>query len=182
MKIKSTKYILYASIFTALTAAGAFVRIPFYIVPVTLQTFFTILAGGSLKPGWAFSSQLVYLGLGLLGLPIFSNGGGIQYIFHPTFGYLLALPIASFVISSLSHGRRSLSLIHRTGIHIAGSLIILFIGAFYLYFITNIIATIHFSLIKVLTAGILVFIPVEVTKSYIAAWMVQKLENYEVIP
>jgi biotin transport system substrate-specific component len=81
----------------ALSAAGAFIKIPLWPVAITLQTFFVILSGIILGPRYGALSQLVYLILGLLGLPVFSGGGGLSYIMRPSFGYLIgfiAAPLA----------------------------------------------------------------------------------------
>lgn len=99
-----TKQLAVMSLFAALTAVGAFIRIPlsFYPVPFTLQTAFVFLAGLCMEPREAFFSQLAYVALGLVGLPVFSAGGGIQYIFNPTFGFLLAFPFISAGLSIAS--------------------------------------------------------------------------------
>ena len=76
------------AMFVALIAVGAFIKVPIPVVPFTLQYLFTMLAGlllggkkGSLAVG-------IYILLGLIGLPIFAQGGGIGYIFQPSFGYI----------------------------------------------------------------------------------------------
>ncbi|RMF57786.1 MAG: hypothetical protein D6743_18490, partial [Calditrichaeota bacterium] len=93
-------YVL-ASLFAALTAVGAFIRIPFGIVHFTLQDFFVMLSGCVLGPAYGALSQLIYLAVGLVGVPIFSQGGGPGYVLQPTFGYLLGYPVAAWVIGLL---------------------------------------------------------------------------------
>lgn len=94
----------FAAVFTALTAIGAFIQfyIPPYPVPMTMQTAFIFLAGLLLSRRGAFFSQLTYVLLGLAGIPIFTRGGGIGYIFDPTFGYLLAFLFAAPAISIIA--------------------------------------------------------------------------------
>ena len=94
-----------AALFAALTAAGAFIRIPLGISTMTLQLLFTAMAGVLLGARTAALSQTVYVALGLLGLPVFVKGGGIGYLLEPTCGFLLALPLAAYVIGHLAHGR-----------------------------------------------------------------------------
>lgn len=72
------------ALFAALTAVGAFIRIPLGYSSITLQTFFTAMAGCVLGPWYGALSQLVYVALGLVGLPIFTQGGGIGYLMQPT--------------------------------------------------------------------------------------------------
>ncbi|NMA95849.1 MAG: biotin transporter BioY [Clostridiales bacterium] len=90
------------SIFAALTAVGAFIRIPLPPVPFTLQIFFVILSGILLGARGGLFSQLVYIALGLIGIPIFTEGGGPQYIFHPTFGYLLGFAATAFIVGKVT--------------------------------------------------------------------------------
>ena len=91
--------------FAALTAVGAFIRIPLGYSSITLQTFFTAMAGCVLGPWYGALSQLVYVALGLVGLPIFTQGGGIGYLMQPTCGFLIGLIPAAWVIGRIA-GRK----------------------------------------------------------------------------
>ena len=79
------------SLFTALTAVGAFIKIPIPVVPFTLQFLFTILAGLLLGARLGAVSMGAYAFLGLAGLPIFAEGGGFWYVLKPSFGYILEI-------------------------------------------------------------------------------------------
>lgn len=70
-----TKNLMYCSLFTALIAVGAFIKIPIPVVPFTLQFLFTTLAGLLLGSKMGAVSVIAYMVLGLVGLPIFSEGG-----------------------------------------------------------------------------------------------------------
>lgn len=98
-----TKRFVRISYFTMLTVVGALFRLPFFGTPVpyTLQAVVAVIAGMMLGSADGALSQLVYLALGLLGLPVFASGGGYAYIFQPTFGYLLSLPLAAFLAGGL---------------------------------------------------------------------------------
>ena len=63
---------LLSALFAALTAVGAFIRLPAGPTSITLQFFFSALAGILLGVKWGAVSQLLYVGLGLLGLPVFT--------------------------------------------------------------------------------------------------------------
>lgn len=65
-----TRNMVLAALFAALTAIGAFLQIPTGTVPITLQFLFTALAGLLLGWKWGAISQLLYVGIGLLGLPV----------------------------------------------------------------------------------------------------------------
>ncbi|MEM0275120.1 MAG: biotin transporter BioY, partial [Nitrososphaerota archaeon] len=83
-----TRLIALSSIFAVFTALGA--QFAFYIgpVPITLQTLFVILSGfvGGFRVG--LLSQLIYLAVGLAGLPVFAGfKGGYMVFLGPTAGY-----------------------------------------------------------------------------------------------
>lgn len=102
MKIRTMTRV---ALFAALTAVGAFIRIPLGYSSITLQTFFTAMAGCVLGPWYGTLSQLVYVALGLVGLPIFTQGGGIGYLMQPTCGFLIGLIPAAWVIGRIA-GRK----------------------------------------------------------------------------
>ena len=99
MKI-SAKDLTLVALFSALIAVGAFIKIPFLLVPITLQTLFIVLSALVLERKLAVLSVIVYIMIGLVGFPIFANGGGINYIFSPTFGYLVSFIFATYFIAS----------------------------------------------------------------------------------
>lgn len=101
--------ILWITGFAAATAVAARVEIPHYPVPYTLQTLVVLLAGAFLGARNGAVSQILYLTVGLLGLPVFSGGGmGLIRILGPTGGYLLAFPIAAAVVGYLVTRRSGL--------------------------------------------------------------------------
>lgn len=102
MKIRTMTRV---ALFAALTAVGAFIRIPLGYSSITLQTFFTAMAGCVLGPWYGALSQLVYVALGLVGLPIFTQGGGIGYLMQSTCGFLIGLIPAAWVIGRIA-GRK----------------------------------------------------------------------------
>ena len=85
------------AIFTALIAIGAFIRIPVPVVPFTLQFLFTTLAGVLLGSRLGAISVVLYIALGLLGVPVFAEGGGPGYILKPSFGYLPGFAIGAYI-------------------------------------------------------------------------------------
>ncbi len=93
--------------FTALTAVGAQVQIPHEPVPYTMQTFFVLLGAAFLGSRNGSLSQLLYLGLGLIGAPVFAGlSFGPARLFGPSGGYLLSFPVASLLIGYLVQRRR----------------------------------------------------------------------------
>src|SRR3954467_11245078 len=89
-------------LFVALTAAAAQISIPlpFTPVPFTLQPMVVLLGGAALGSRLGMSSQVLYLLLGLAGLPVFAASPvlpqGFGRLLGPTGGYLLSYPFAAF--------------------------------------------------------------------------------------
>jgi biotin transport system substrate-specific component len=94
--------------FTALTVIGAQIEIPHLPVPYTMQTLIVLLAGAILGKKDGAISQAAYLLAGIAGLPVFAQFGfGFAKIIGPTGGYLLAFPIAAYVIGMIVEERRT---------------------------------------------------------------------------
>lgn len=93
----TTKRLIRISYFTMLTIIGAMIRIPAGTVHFTLQTLFVVLAGFVLGRRDGAFAELAYMLLGLIGIPIFANGGGPQYVLQPSFGYIFAFFIGAYV-------------------------------------------------------------------------------------
>lgn len=125
---------LWVGTFTALTAIGAQIQILHQPVPYTLQTFFVLLAGALLGKRNGAISQIVYLGLGAMGVPVFSGWGfGFLRLVGPTGGYLLAFPVAAYAVGYIAHRDKTLvwSLLSMT----AGMFIVFTLGTLQLDFV-----------------------------------------------
>ena len=98
--IKSLIVIFLGSIILAISAK---IKIPFYPVPMTMQTFVVLFLGVGFGYKIAISAVGLYLIEGILGLPVFSNsperGVGLVYFTGPTMGYLIGFLLASFLAS-----------------------------------------------------------------------------------
>jgi biotin transport system substrate-specific component len=97
---------------TALVATGvgvlvasAWISVPFYPVPMTMQTLAVLLVGGLLGPRLGAAAVASYVALGLTGAPVFHSGlGGLAVIAGPTGGYLLGFVPAAFLMGLGSRG------------------------------------------------------------------------------
>jgi len=90
--------ILKIILFASLTIVGAKIEIPAYPVPFTLQTLFVLLSGAFLGKKDGFYAQVIYLIIGIIGLPVFTGPiVGIAKLFGPTGGYLLSFPLAAYI-------------------------------------------------------------------------------------
>lgn len=138
MKNNSIYSFTLVAIFAAMTAIGAFIKIPLPIVPFTLQPIIVFLAGAVLGSKKGLQSQLVYILVGLAGLPVFTQGGGITYVLQPTFGYLIGFAVGAFVIGYIiERGGEEPSQIRFVIANLIGTIVIYLIGAPYVYFALN---------------------------------------------
>jgi len=162
---------LAVTVFIALTALGAFVRIPlpFTPVPLTLQTFFVLLSGAFLGAGLGLTVQASYLLLGVLGVPLFSgSSAGLAYLFGPSAGYLCGFLIAAFFLGR-ALGNNKQVLISNFVLFCVADAIILLSGAIWLKFILGI------SFTQALYLGFLPFIPGDLMKLSLAVFIYSKI-------
>ncbi len=103
---KFAKVILVAVLGTLLLTISAKIKIPFYPVPMTMQTFVVLFLGVSLGYKIGLASIGLYLFEGILGLPVFSNspekGVGLIYFTGPTMGYLIGFLTAGYLASKVN--------------------------------------------------------------------------------
>lgn len=136
MKKINIKDLIICSMFSSLIALGAFIKIPLFLIPFTMQVFFVLLSSINQKKMFSFLSVFIYILIGLMGLPIFSEGGGMSYFLKPTFGYLLGMLISSILISSLLE-KCKFTFRNIMIISIIAVLLIYIIGTLYCYIISK---------------------------------------------
>jgi biotin transport system substrate-specific component len=90
----------YCALFVALMVVGAKINIVLPIgtgVTVSLQIMFAVITGLLIGPRNGLISLVVYLLLGLIGLPVYAHGGGLAYLLRPTYGFLLGFASAAWL-------------------------------------------------------------------------------------
>ena len=137
MKSITTREVALAGIFVALIAVGAFIRIPVPVVPFTLQFLFTMLAGLLLGGRLGAISVGAYIMLGLAGLPVFAQGGGLGYIFIPSFGYIIGFCAAAYVTGRLANKVSCPSYKRLLAANFIGLGIVYLFGMVYYYLVSN---------------------------------------------
>ncbi len=154
---------------TLLLAISSKVQVPFWPVPMTMQTFIVFIIG--MAYGWklAFSTLIAYLLEGALGLPVFAKGGGLLYLLGPTAGYLYGMTIAAAAISYFANIGFSTSYIKSFISIMIGSIIIFACGILYLGSIIG--------YTKAIQAGLLPFIPSEIFKIALAVLLIPTLHK-----
>lgn len=173
----NTKELILVALFSALTAIGAFIKIPTpFGVPFTLQPLFVMFAASLLGAKLALLSQIVYILTGLVGFPIFTKGGGIHYILQPTFGYLIGFAVGAYVIGKIIENREK-NIRNILSANLMGLIIFYIIGASYLYLIMNVYIGQNYSINKTIVGGFLVFLPWDTLKAIITAIIAPKIIN-----
>jgi biotin transport system substrate-specific component len=165
----STRGMVYASLFGALTAVGAFISIPLQPVPITLHTLFLNVAGLLLGGALGALSQVVYLMLGVFGLPVFSGGkAGFGVLLGPTGGYLVGFIFGAWIIGHVSRLKKDPGIVWMVAAIAAGHIIIYALGVLQLSYIA------HLGIRKALAVGVLPFLPGDAAKAVIAALIVRR--------
>jgi len=159
------------SLFSALTAVGAFIYIPLYPVPLTLQTLFTLLAGMTLGSVMGASSQIIYVLLGVVGLPVFAGfKAGIGILFGPTGGFLLGFIISAYVIGRIIETIKEKNIFYYLVAGLIGTIILYIVGITQLSLVTGI------GIKKAITVGMLPFLPGDILKIIAASFIASKLK------
>lgn len=168
------KAMVLIALFAALTAVGAFLRVPVGTISFTMQVFFTCMAGILLGPYAGAASQAVYVLLGLVGVPIFTEGGGLMYFAKPSFGFLLGLIPMAFAVGLAADRLPVKNVRVRLMLACAIGLGALYaIGLPYLYFVLGG----AWSVGKTIVSGCLIFLPFDALKIVVASLLGTKLRS-----
>jgi len=163
---------IYASIFGAVTAAGAYIMIPLPPVPITLQTLFLYLAAALLGGRLGALSQVIYLLVGIIGFPVFAGGkAGLGVLFGPTGGYLLGFVAGAWVMGRIIEARNSPGPVWLSLTMITGT------GVIYLFGVCQLMVVAKLSLEKALAAGVLPFLAGDAVKIAAAVPLTLKLRG-----
>ncbi|MFT8321008.1 MAG: biotin transporter BioY [Bacillus sp. (in: firmicutes)] len=175
MNRNTTISLAVVSMFAALTAIGAFIKIPLPYVPFTLQVLFVFLSGSLLGKKNGMQSQLVYVFIGLVGFPVFTQGGGIGYVLQPTFGYLIGFIAGAYVIGWIIDHIDQPKIYQFILANFAGLLVVYAIGVPYLYLALNSWMDIPSSWTHVVMIGFVYSIAGDIIISVIAGFLAARL-------
>ena len=154
---------------TALLALSAHIEVPFWPVPLSLQTLVVLLiglAGGARLGG---TIVLAYLAEGALGLPVFHGGGGIAYLAGPTAGYLFGFLPAAILVGALAERGGAGGIARTAAVLLLGDALIFTSGLAWL--------APSFGLAKSVAVGLVPFLPAEAAKLALATAMAPLLRR-----
>ena len=164
---KNISIIFFGTLFLALSSK---VQVPFWPVPMTMQTFVVFIIGMVYGAKLAFFTLIFYLIEGALGLPVFAKGGGLLYLTGPTAGYLYGMTVAAVVIGYFAERGYNESYFKSFISLIVGTFIIFLFGVGYLG------SVIGYD--KALAGGLYPFIPSEFFKIGLAIAIIPSITKY----
>lgn len=144
-----------------LIALSAKLQVPFWPVPMTMQTFAVLMIGATCGARLGGTTLLAYLAAGAAGLPVFATGAGPVYMMGPTGGYLLGFLLAAVLVGHLADRGLVRNFVSAVAVLLAGLAVIYILGAGWLA------TLIGFE--KAIAAGVVPFLPAEVLKMALAA-------------
>ncbi len=178
MQYRKTTTLLLCALFTALISVSAFIRIPTPLVPITLQSGMVLLAGILLGPKYGSMSVLLYVLLGLCGVPVFTAGGGLGYVFQPTFGYLIGFIFGAYITGILvwhsekKDRRRFLSAV------VAGLLVIYILGTAYCYLVSVFVLGTELAFWPLLVSCVILPLPGDIVLCILSVILGKRLLPY----
>ncbi len=152
-----------AAAFVGVSAQIA-ITLPFTPVPLTMQPFAVLLAGASLGLRRGAAGMLLYVLVGLAGVPWFAQQhGGTAVVYTASFGYLLAYPFAASLVGALAARGGDRTVLRTTGTMALGLLVI------YTFGLPWLMATLNVRLAKGLALGVTPFLLGDAIKVALAA-------------
>ena len=171
----NTKSIIYIALFITLIYISSLIRLNVFSIPFTLQTLAVMLTACFLGSKKGLYVVMIYIFMGLVGLPVFTKGGGIFYIAEHTFGYIVAF-IPAVIIIGLNKAKASKNIFTLILLLFASSIVMLVIGTMYAFILLSITSNVDLS--AFLTGYFLLFMPTELLKSIAAAMIYFRLKKY----
>lgn len=175
MKLTSREIALAGLMAAIMVVVTVLTRIPFVhaAVPFSMQPLIAVLAGVLLGSRLGGLSILVYILLGLVGLPVFSSEpfGGPAYILKPTFGFLLGQAVAAFVSGKIMESSSQRKKGQYLMASVAGMGIIYVVGLPYLYVILNYLLGQAVPVLGVIKTGFLPFALWDLLKAIVVAFL-----------
>lgn len=174
-KKTTTRDLVLCALFAALIAIGAFIRIPIPYVPITFQGFFVLLAGFLLGPKYGTVSMLVYIAIGLVGIPVFTEGGGIMYVLKPTFGFLIGFAVCAFVAGWRVQKLKKITMGTLFASGMIAMIPVYLIGVVYFYFIMNYVLETPIGVWAAIWSCIIMVLPADILRCLLASWIAKRM-------
>lgn len=167
----STKKAVLCALFAALTAAFAQITVPISAIPITLSLIPVYIAGAMLGPVYGGISTLVYLLIGLCGLPVFQSfRGGAPVLLGPTGGYIIGYIFAAVITGAVIKIKKDNFILYPVAMVIGCAVCYAFGTAWYVF-------QSHTPILSALSACVIPFIPGDILKIAAASLLSHRLNK-----
>ena len=171
----ATKDLVKIALSIALIVVGSLIKIPIGIVPITLQLFMCFTTTLLLQRK-AFIAIGIYILMGILGLPVFATGGGLSYVFMPTFGYLMGFFFGSIIIGNIIPMLKDDKFLNVWLMLLVYEAIVYIFGLGYWAILYKFIVNKELTAYMIFVSGFLVFLPTDLFFSVLSTYIYKKLE------
>lgn len=169
MKKIKTKDLVLIALFASLTSIGAQISIPIGPVPITLQSLFCLLSALILGAKGGALSQILYVFMGLIGLPVFSGGqGGLTFAISPTFGFVIGFIMCAYAVGIIS-SKLNKTVLNYFIASLVGTIIIYLFGIIFFYFNMKYLVHKNLNFYTILKLTTIPFLPGDLLKCIVAS-------------
>lgn len=167
----------------AMTTIGAYISIPIGTIKITLQFLVTNTVCLLLGKKWGGLSVWIYILMGLIGLPIFSQfAGGLSYVLQPSFGFLIGFAVGGQVAAFVREKSGKDTYLTYFVSSLIGLLVLDVIGVVYGAIIMYGYMHSAMSVWKFLVAFLLPFIPIDIAKCALSSLLCNRLYKFVKLP
>lgn len=156
------------ALFVSLLAVSAHIKIPIGVVPITFQVMMVVLMGLLLDKTSILYILIGYIGLGLIGLPVFASGAGINYVLSPSFGFVLGFIFLALIIQQSKN--------KGVGV-IVGYFVLYLIGLSYLILIFHTVLDSSIGIGTAILSFWLPFIPSDILSIFLGFFLSSRLQK-----
>ncbi len=176
MNNSKTATICHIALAAAMLAVGGFIKINVFAVPFTLQTFFICFIAVLLDVKKSTAAVGIYIILGLIGVPIFANGGGFSYVLQPSFGYIIGFLLGTLTTGFILKNKKK-SLFNSIAACCAALVVIYIFGSVYFYILAKFYLNSDKGIWYIIVYCVLVFVPSDLTFACFACFAALKIKN-----
>ncbi len=173
-----TKELILIGLFASIIAISTFIKIPIGPVPITLQLPAILLTGFLLGSKRASYSVLIYILVGLVGIPVFSFGGGLSSVLSPTFGFVIGFIFAAMIVGQSHRFKINIPLYIFLSICAIGVTYIF--GVVHFYIIMNFVLDTPYSLVGVLQVAVIPFAIKDIISAIITVFLAISLTKVDI--
>lgn len=176
MNNSKTATMCHIALAAAMMAVGGFIKINVFAVPFTLQTFFICFIAVLLDVKKSTAAVGIYIVLGLIGVPVFVNGGGFSYVLQPSFGYIIGFLLGTLTAGLILKNKKD-NMFNSIAACCAALVVIYVFGSVYFYLLSKFYLNSDKGIWYIIVYCVLVFIPSDLTFACLACLAALKIKK-----